>query len=152
MDTLFTPVKIDGLQVPNRFVRSATYDGGADKGGFVSDWQIELYGAFARGGVGLISSRFFSSPLEARLHPTKLITDDKFIPGLKRLADTVHAHGSKLAVQLFHPGREAFRRLHLLGVEAVAPSAVKCGRRPLLRGQLQGNGSRRDMGHGERLW
>jgi len=128
MNILFSPAKIGGLEIPNRFVRSATYDGGADKGGFVSDWQIELYSALAKGQVGLIVSGVFNINIVGKISPGQnSLTDDKFIPGLQRLAEAVHAHGSKLAVQLFHGGREAFRRQLLLGREAVAPSGLKTG-------------------------
>ena len=138
MDTLFTPVKIDELEVPNRFVRSATYDAGAEDN-FVSDWQVELYSALAKGGVGLIISGIFPiTSFDGKASPVQnLLTDDKFIPGLKRLADAVHAHGSRLAVQLYHPGREAFRRLQPLGIEAPGPSAVKLGEDPFFEGSCR---------------
>ena len=133
MNILFTPAKIGSLEIPNRFVRSATYDGGADKGGFVSDWQIELYSALAKGRIGLIVSGVFNVSSAGKISPVQnSATDDKFIPGLKRLAEAVHGHGSKLAVQLFHGGREAFRRQLLLGREAMAPSGLKAGEGPLL--------------------
>ncbi len=128
MSILFNPAKIGNLEIPNRFVRSATYDGGADKGGFVSDWQIELYKTLAKGNIGLIVSAIFNVDRMGKASPVQnSLTDDKFIPGLKKLADTVHAHGSKLAVQLFHAGREAFPRLHLMGMEAVGPSKFTAG-------------------------
>jgi 2,4-dienoyl-CoA reductase-like NADH-dependent reductase (Old Yellow Enzyme family) len=138
MNTLFTPTKISNLEVPNRFVRSATYDGGA-KDGFVSDWQIELYKALAKGRVGLIISGIFHvTDLVAKVSPAQnLLTSDEFIPDLKRLAAAVHAHGSKLAVQLYHPGREAFRRLKPLGIEAPGPSEIMAGEDPYFEGSCR---------------
>lgn len=50
---LFEPTKIRNMDLRNRFVRSATYDGCADKGS-VTEKQISLYEALAEGGVGLI--------------------------------------------------------------------------------------------------
>jgi 2,4-dienoyl-CoA reductase-like NADH-dependent reductase (Old Yellow Enzyme family) len=128
MSSLFVPTKIGTLEVPNRFVRSATYDAGAADC-FVSDWQVELYKALAKGRVGLIISGIFHiDSFGGKASPVQnLLTEDKFIPGLKRLSDTVHAHGSKLAIQLYHPGREAFRRLKSLGIEAAGPSELKAG-------------------------
>lgn len=146
MDTLFTPCKISNLEIPNRFVRSATYDAGAEDG-FVSDWQIELYSALAKGRVGLVISGIFHvTSFGGKVSPVQnLLTDDKFIPGLKRLSDAVHGQGSKLAAQLYHPGREAFRRLQPLGIKAMGPSAVKAGEDPFFEGSC------REM-TGEEIW
>jgi 2,4-dienoyl-CoA reductase-like NADH-dependent reductase (Old Yellow Enzyme family)/NADPH-dependent 2,4-dienoyl-CoA reductase/sulfur reductase-like enzyme len=48
--------------------------------------------------------------------------DDLFIPGLKKIADMVHAQGSKAAMQLHHCGRESLYQLKR--GQAMAPSAV----------------------------
>jgi 2,4-dienoyl-CoA reductase-like NADH-dependent reductase (Old Yellow Enzyme family) len=45
---LFEPFRIKSLEIPNRFVRSATYDGCAEKNGHVSERQIALYEALIR--------------------------------------------------------------------------------------------------------
>lgn len=137
MNILFTPAKIGNLVIPNRFVRSATYDAGAEDG-FVSDWQIELYRALSKGRVGLIMSGVFCVTTLNNAAPTlNLLTDDKHIAGLKRLSKVVHENGSKLAVQLYHPGREAFRRLEPFGIEAVGPSGVKSGGDPYFEGRCR---------------
>ncbi len=128
MNILFTPTQINNLEIPNRFVRSATYDSGAENG-CVSEWQIELLASLAKARVGLVVSGIFHvSDFNGKTSPLQnLLTHDRFIPGLKNLADAVHAQGSKLAVQLFHPGRESYRRLHPLGIEAAGPSVLKIG-------------------------
>ncbi|MCD4716134.1 MAG: NADH:flavin oxidoreductase, partial [Desulfobacterales bacterium] len=54
MNTLFETVKIKGMELRNRFVRSATYDGSADRNGNVTEQQIRLFEKLAQGGVGLI--------------------------------------------------------------------------------------------------
>jgi 2,4-dienoyl-CoA reductase-like NADH-dependent reductase (Old Yellow Enzyme family) len=54
MSILFEPVKIKYLVLPNRFVRSATYDGFTDTTGYVSEKQIKMLSDLADGGVGLI--------------------------------------------------------------------------------------------------
>ena len=104
---LFEPIRIKDMELRNRFVRSATYDGCADDGR-VTDKQVNLYATLSKGGVGLIItgityvhrngqfSRFQNS-----------IAGDEFIDGLKRLTSVAHQEGAKIAVQLFHAGREA---------------------------------------------
>ena len=54
MTMLFTPKKIGNLELPNRFVHSATYVGMSKETGEVSDELIRRYERLARGGVGLI--------------------------------------------------------------------------------------------------
>lgn len=133
MNILFTPAKIGNLEIPNRFVRSATYDAGADNG-FVSDWQLDLYGALAKGRVGLIISAAFNIRDGRAVPVLNSLTDDKFVPGLRRLTDTVHANGSRLAVQVYHAGRDAYRVLQPVGMEATGPSGFKAGEDPYFKG------------------
>ncbi len=139
MSILFTPGRLGALEVPNRFVRSATYDGGAQRGGLVSDWQMDLYRGLAQGGVGLIISGIFHVAESGQISPTQnALTDDSFIPGLASLAQAVHDQGAKLAVQLFHGGREVFRWQNHLGRPALAPSTLAQGQDPYFEGTCQG--------------
>ena len=110
----------------NRFVRSATYDGCADKHGYVSEKQIKLFSGLAEGGIGLIVTGI------THVHPSGQIslyqnsmTNDDFIPGLKRLTAAVHHRGAKIVVQLFHAGRERAKFLRPKDGEAIAPSFVQ---------------------------
>jgi 2,4-dienoyl-CoA reductase-like NADH-dependent reductase (Old Yellow Enzyme family) len=135
---LFAPHSVRGLEIKNRFVRSATYDGGAEGGGFVSDWQIDLYSALARGQVGLIVNSVFSvDSIGKNSHKQNALHDDRYIPGLARLAEAVQAHGARLAVQLFHGGREAHRRLDAEGGLALGPSDQEPGHDPFFKGQCR---------------
>jgi len=135
VEILFTPLMIGGLTTKNRFVRSATYDGGAEPGGFVSEWQIALYTALARGQVGLIVSGIFNVDSWGKVSPSQnSIHRDHYIEGLSRLTHAVHEHGSKFAVQLFHGGREAFRRLEASGRRALGPSDLEPGQDPYFEG------------------
>lgn len=135
MSILFTPFAIGGLEIKNRFVRSATYDGGAEKGGFVSDWQIELYKELARGRVGLIVSGIFNVDSIGKISPAQnSLHRDRYVEGLARLSDAVHQCGARLAVQLFHGGREAFRRQEALGRRALGPSELDFGQDPYFKG------------------
>jgi 2,4-dienoyl-CoA reductase-like NADH-dependent reductase (Old Yellow Enzyme family) len=126
MSKLFEPYRIHDLVLRNRFVRSATYDGMADKQGHVTDPQIAMVKALAEGGVGLIilgavhvhPSGVFS-PVQ-----TSIVSDD-CIPGLKRIADTAHERGARVAVQLFHAGRDAVPYQSMLGQVTVGPSYVR---------------------------
>lgn len=111
MDTdrsiLFEPTKIKNMDLGNRFVRSATYDGCADKG-YVTEKQVNLYETLAEGGVGLIITGITYVHNNGQISKFQnSISSDEFIPGFKRLTCAVHDRGAKIAVQLFHAGREA---------------------------------------------
>ena len=111
MDTaksiLFEPTKIKNMELRNRFVRSATYDGCADKG-YVTEKQMNLFTTLAEGGVGLIITGItvvHNSGYISKYQNS--ISSDEFMSGLIRLISAVHDRGAKIAVQLFHAGREA---------------------------------------------
>jgi 2,4-dienoyl-CoA reductase-like NADH-dependent reductase (Old Yellow Enzyme family) len=102
---LFQPTTIRGMELANRFVRSATWEGLADAGGRATPELARLYEEFARGRVGLIiSGHAFVSP-EGRAGSQQLgAHDDAVIPGLRDVAAAVHAAGGKMALQISHAG------------------------------------------------
>jgi len=108
MSILLEPSLIKNMTLRNRFVRSATYDGMAATTGQVSSSQIKLISDLAAGRVGLIIHAIMY------VHPSGQISsfmnslaEDEFIPGMQKLTRAVHQHGAKIAVQLYHGGREA---------------------------------------------
>jgi len=119
---LFSPIRIKDLELANRAVMPAmgTLLGHPD--GTVSEALCAYMKRQAKSGAGLVITEITA------VHPTGIIDErqigayeDRFIPGLKRLAETIHGAGAKAAVQLHHAGRESF---HLLKKgEAIAPSA-----------------------------
>ena len=104
--TLFSPIRIGGIEIANRIL-STGHDTSMATGGHVSDALIAYHEARARGGAGLIVSQVVGVHETARYTSHLLMgTDDACIPGFARLADAVHAHGTRIFAQLFHPGRE----------------------------------------------
>lgn len=83
----------------------------AHDGGFFGDELIAYYEARAAGGVGLIITEAVSVgyPQGAALYRQVAVSDDKYIPGLRRLTDAVHGHGAKIAMQLHFAGIMAAR-------------------------------------------
>jgi 2,4-dienoyl-CoA reductase-like NADH-dependent reductase (Old Yellow Enzyme family) len=102
---LFEPAKIGPLELPNRFVRSATWEGMAAADGAVTPRLIDTIAALARGGVGLImSSHAFVRP-DGQAGPLQLgAWKDDLIPGLERMVAAAHEHGARMALQLTHAG------------------------------------------------
>lgn len=118
----FESARIGALDLPNRFVRSATWEGLAGPGGEVTEPLVGLIRELARGEVGLIvASHAFVAP-EGRARPRQLgAHDDGLIPGLARLVAAAHAGGSRIAAQLAHAGFQADPAV--TGLPRVAPSA-----------------------------
>lgn len=108
MSILFEPIPLKNMTLCNRFVRSATYDGMSDATGQVTDRQINLIADLAAGGVGLIISAIMyvhpSGQVSAFMNS---IAGDESIDGLKKLTGAARERGAKIAVQLYHGGREA---------------------------------------------
>ncbi|MDA8336412.1 MAG: NADH:flavin oxidoreductase [Peptococcaceae bacterium] len=122
---VFEPGKIKGMVTRNRFVRSATYDGLAERDGRVSAGQMRLYADMADGGVGLIVSGIACVHPGGRISPVQnSIAGDEFTPGLQRLTRAVHDRGAKIALQLFHGGREA-KYIKTRNAVPLAPSVVE---------------------------
>jgi len=102
---VFEPIKIGKIELPNRIIRSATWDATADASGAVTDESVEMYSVLSRGEIGLIISGYMFVSPHGQANPGQYgIHHDDLIPGLKRMTDAVHAGGSKIAVQIVHSG------------------------------------------------
>ncbi|MEA4852662.1 MAG: FAD-dependent oxidoreductase [Christensenella sp.] len=105
---LFQPIKIGNFEVPNRIVHVPTDISSSNADGSVSDRDIRHHSEIAKGGAGLIIVGA-TTPDSKTGRPTVtcFVADaDNYIPGLTRLAASMHRYGAKCAVQLQHPGRQ----------------------------------------------
>ena len=127
MSKLFERGSIGGLELKNRVVMPAMGCSLAEADGSAGEQIIRYYQARARGGVGLIITEITRiDDITGVGTPCQLsVTDMKFIPGLVRLAEAVHAYDTKIFVQLHHPGNQTPARL-LHGAQPVSASDVTC--------------------------
>ncbi|MCO1602518.1 NADH:flavin oxidoreductase [Desulfosporosinus nitroreducens] len=124
MSILLDPFTIRNLEIRNRFVRSATYDGFANENGHVSDAQIKLFSDLADGGAGLIIAGIAYVHYTGQISPHQnSIAGDQFISGFEKVTKAVHERGAKIAIQLFHGGKEA-KYLKTKNILPLAPSIV----------------------------
>lgn len=108
LEHLFSPIRIKGLTLSNRAVMPAMGTGLAEEGGMVGEALLAYLKRQASSGAGLIITEVAAVHKDGMSSPSQLSAwDDRFIPGLKRLAETIHGAGGKAAVQLHHPGRES---------------------------------------------
>jgi 2,4-dienoyl-CoA reductase-like NADH-dependent reductase (Old Yellow Enzyme family) len=123
MSILFESIEINGLEIPNRFVRSATNDRSAGFSGEATDGLVDVYETLAAGGVGLIITGHAFVSGNGKASPRMIgVHSDAMIPGLKKLVNAVHKHDSKIFLQINHAGRQTASAT--IGETPVAPSAV----------------------------
>lgn len=121
---LLEPCSVAQLKPRNRIVMAAMGTNFATAEGFISERHLGFYEERAKGGVGTMVVGC------ACIHPTGKVStnqiciwDDKFIPGLAELADTIKRHGAKAILQLHHGGRYCYPE-RIGGNEPVAPSPI----------------------------
>ncbi len=104
--SLLTPGQIGSLTLPNRIAVTAMGVSLAAGDGQVSQRLIDYHVAQAEGGAGLIIMGVtgVAWPVGAVQPNQSAISDDRFLPGLTRLTQAVHAAGGKIAAQLHHGG------------------------------------------------
>ena len=124
---LFSPIKIKNLEIKNRFVRSATFEGLASSEGLPSESLEKLYLKYAEGDIGLIIAtslieHYKNFPVMGNFPYPLGFDEDKYIKAWQPVVSNVHKKGAKIAMQLMHPGRQEL--IQLRGSTPVAPSPV----------------------------
>jgi len=121
---LFSPLTIAGCEIRNRIL-STGHDTAMPTDGQVNDRLIAYHEARAKGGVGLIVTQVTGVHETARYTAHLLMgVSDECIAPYRRLTDAVHAHGTRIFAQLFHPGREIMETSDGTAPVAYAPSAA----------------------------
>jgi len=101
---LLQPGNIGQLHLENRLMMAALAYARAGEEGEVTEGMLDFYRARARGGVGLITIQPGFVSADSAPPRVLAVYDDRFIPGLRRLVETMHEHGAKVAIQLMHFG------------------------------------------------
>jgi 2,4-dienoyl-CoA reductase-like NADH-dependent reductase (Old Yellow Enzyme family) len=135
MAKLFEETVINGMEVRNRIVRSATWEGMCDADGRPTEKLINWYRNLAQGGIGLIISGYTFVRPEGKQLPGKMgIHTDDFVGEYENLIGAVHDAGGKIAVQLVHAGGQTDTKT--AGRQPLAPSAVKVDQFPQMPAEL----------------
>lgn len=107
MSNLFQEGKIGTMVLKNRVVFPAMGTKMPDEQGYVTDRLIEYHVARVKGGCGLNVVEV------AAVHPTSKwphvlgLNDDKYLPGLTKLATAIRDAGGKSCIQVWHAGKVA---------------------------------------------
>lgn len=103
---LLSPGRIGTLELKNRLCQTAMGTNLANEDGTISDEIIGFYAARAAGGTGMLimGTLGVANPIGRLQERQVWISEDRFIPGLKRLTDAVHRAGGRICAQLNHGG------------------------------------------------
>lgn len=139
---LFSPGRIGKMELKNRLVQApmmalAAFGKAAitdeEREGYITPRVRDFFAEIAKGGVSLLLGESATILPEGRAPSRVGAWDDKFIPGLKEVAEAVHQNGAKAAFQLLHHGRLLTTHregmLHPEEIDPVCPSAIPWGRR-----------------------
>ncbi len=121
MSILFESSKINGMELRNRFVRSATWEGMASEDGACTPQLLSLTTDLAKGGVGLIISSHAYVRKDGQAGPWQLgIYTDELVGGLKEMTRSAHDNDSRIILQIAHAG--FFANAKLIGKVPLALS------------------------------
>ena len=120
---LFTPGRIGGLELRNRFIRAGCFEGMCQDGQ-VSERLINHHRQVAAGGVGMTTVAYCSVSFDGRAFGHEMWMREEIHPGLQDLTDAVHNEGAAASIQLGHCGFFASRRE--IGKRPLGPSPKLC--------------------------
>lgn len=98
---ILTPIQVGNLTLKNRIMFPPLTTGYEERDGSIGARSLGFYERLAKGGAAYIVIGDVAPVRTAS--PTPMLYDDSQIPAFQKLADALHAHGSKLALQIFHP-------------------------------------------------
>ena len=105
---IFSPGKLGKLETKNRIKYASTETNFNYSNGYVADKEVAYMEAQARGGAGIVTTQgAYTDPKgEGKGYVGMMaIWDDRFIPGLKRIADVIRKYDAVSVLQLMHCGR-----------------------------------------------
>lgn len=123
LEHVLEPITIKNMELRNRVVMPAMGTNLANDDNSVSEANLAYIRRRCQSGAGLYITEIVAVHPDGCASPNSLaVFDDRFIPGLKKMVDSVHKEGGKIAMQLHHVGREGF--FQLKSGRAIAPSDV----------------------------
>ncbi|MFQ5996826.1 MAG: FAD-dependent oxidoreductase [Dehalococcoidales bacterium] len=135
-ERLFQPGRIGRMTLKNRLVMAPMGTRYATDTGGISERQIAFYAERAKGGAGLVMVE--SAAVDRKFagqYQNVCIDNRLYVPSHNQLVEAVHSFGAKIALQIFHPGRNvatlAYAEL-THGQQPVAPSPIPVPGSPIV--------------------
>lgn len=110
MSELFTPFKIGPVELRNRTIRSAAFEGMCENNS-PSQSLFDYHTAVARGGIGMTTVAYAAVCRSGLSFERQLWMREEIVPELKKLTDAIHAEGAKASIQLGHCGNMSHKRI-----------------------------------------
>lgn len=108
MDELFTPCNIGPVELRNRTIRSAAFEGmGKDNG--PTQMLHDYHASVARGGVGMTTLAYASVNRSGLSFTTQLWLRSEIVAPLREITDSIHSAGAKASIQIGHCGNMTHR-------------------------------------------
>ena len=99
----FAPTPLGPVTLRNRFLKAATFEGMAERS-LVSDRLVDFHRAMAAGGIGMTTIAYLAVSEDGQGAPNEIVVRPEALPGLRRIADAVHAEGARISAQIGHAG------------------------------------------------
>ncbi|HEY3449575.1 MAG TPA: NADH:flavin oxidoreductase [Myxococcales bacterium] len=99
----FSPAKLGGLELRNRFVKAGAYEGMCP-GGIPSEALLRHHLDLAKGGVGMTTVAYCAVNADGRTFEQQMYMRYEVLPELRKITDACHAQGAKVSLQLGHCG------------------------------------------------
>ncbi len=124
MKKMFDKTKINHMELKNRFVRSATWEGLANSDGSCSGKLADLMLELAKGQVGLIitSHAYVTQNGQAGIKQLGIYSD-QLISSYIEMVEKIHREGSKIIMQIAHAGGRA--PIQLTKSQPLVPSSLE---------------------------
>ncbi|QYJ03090.1 NADH:flavin oxidoreductase [Nocardioides panacisoli] len=116
---VFAPGRLGPVQLRNRTIKAATYEGLSHRGLVTRD-LVDFHVRYARGGVGMTTVAYLAVAKDGRTDRHQIHWTDESLPGLHALTEAVHAEGAAVSAQIGHGGPVAESRGNR--APALAPS------------------------------
>lgn len=125
-ETLLSPYKIKNVELKNKLVVTAMVTNYCEENGDLTERWIRYHEEKAKGGWGMIITEDYSFRPHGKgyIRIPGLYTDDQIAKN-KEFTDRIHAYGTKVIAQIYHPGRQSNHYVNG-GVQPVAPTAMPC--------------------------
>lgn len=103
MTDVFGPARLGPLELRNRIIKAATFEGRTPHG-VVTDELVEFHRSVAAGGSAMTTVAYCAVAPEGRTERRQIVMAPDAVPGLRRLTDAVHREGAAASAQLGHAG------------------------------------------------
>lgn len=106
---LFTPHRLGPIELRNRTIRSAAFEGMAVDNS-PSQQLKDYHESVSAGGVGMTTVAYAAVARSGLSFPRQLWLRHEIIPGLRDMTDAIHSHGAKASIQLGHCGNMSHKK------------------------------------------